>query len=202
MGLRYNGVILENPFIRDDWKRGVRVDSTQIDEVNIPDGVMPGVSPDIYNAYRQGRDSACVDIAIITKLSDGKPAILLSLRKKDVCFGGKWWIYGGALQAYTTVEDFITGRASKECGVSVKPEVLVGVYRTIAGDHIGSTLQPCYASRVPFEAIQAKMATDSNHENIRLFTLEELDAIPEWEHHWYPMRVARIALKSVPGYWA
>jgi ADP-ribose pyrophosphatase YjhB (NUDIX family) len=142
-----------------------------------------------------------VDIVLVTRLETGTPAVLLSLRNPTVCFGGKWWIYGGALQAYMSIEEFIAGRATKECGVPVRPEALIGVYRTIAEDYIGSTLQPCYAARVPIEVIRAKMSTDEDHSNVRLFTISDLILLEgnrAPEYHWYPVRVALLALRSMP----
>lgn len=164
----YEGAILENPFLQEEWRNrrpAESVPSTHLLDViyNVPPGVTAGVPSEVYSEYRKGRDSACVDIVLVTVLEDGTPAVLLSLRKPDVCYGNKWWIYGGALQAYRSAEDFIAERATKECGVPVKPQVLVGVYRTMAEDYIGSTLQLCYAARVPIEAVRAKMSTDPNH---------------------------------------
>lgn len=198
----YEGVILENPFLEKEWreKRFIKLppSTTLCEEVYIPKGVTAGVPPEVYSEYRKGRDSACVDIVLVTRLEDGTPAVLLSLRKPDVCYGNKWWIYGGALQAYRSVEDFISERATKECGVPVMPQVLIGVYRTMSEDYVGSTLQLCYAAQVPIEAVRAKMSTDPNHSSVRLFTLAELEEIPDENGHWYPMHVSRIALKSMP----
>jgi hypothetical protein len=202
--LVYEGVILENPFLKKEWRErslpAASPPSTTLwDSVYpIPQGVTPGVPAEIYSEYRKGRDSACVDIVLVTRLEDGTPAVLLSLRKPDVCYGNKWWIYGGALQAYRGIEDFISERATKECGVPVKPEVLIGVYRTMSEDFIGSTLQPCYAACVSIEAVRAKMSTDPNHSSVRVFTLEEIEEIPYENTHWYPMRVSRLAIAAMP----
>lgn len=211
--LTYEGIILENPFLKEEWsiaeirRRKSSLTSgksyefrEEYDETlgDVPQGITPGVPAEVYNAYRRGRDSACVDIVIVTQRPDGTPAVLLSLRKPNVCFGGKWWIYGGALQAYRSIHDFISERASTECGVTVEPEALIGVYRTIAEDHIGSTMQPCYVSRVPFASAVQKMTTDTGHSAILLFTERELAEIPKQERHWYPMRVARLALQNMP----
>lgn len=202
MALVYEGALFENPFLAQQWQDGSGLrDIYRVGLVSQPEGVTNGVSPEVYGEYRRGRDSACVDIVLVTRLETGTPAVLMSLRNPTVCFGGKWWIYGGALQAYMSIEEFISERAAKECGVPVRPEVLLGVYRTIAEDHIGSTLQPCYAARVPIEAIRAKMSTDEGHSNVRLFTISELillkgNCAPEY--HWYPVRVALLALWNMP----
>jgi len=202
MALVYEGVILENLFLAQEWRnRRVLREEYRAGIGEQPAGVTQGVSSDTYNEYRRGRDSACVDIVLVTHLENGTPAVLMSLRNPGVCFGGKWWIYGGALQAYMSIEEFISARATKECGVPVKPEVLIGVYRTIAEDHIGSTLQPCYAARVPIEVIRAKMSTDEGHSNVRLFTISDLILLEGQhgpEYHWYPVRVALLALRNMP----
>jgi hypothetical protein len=199
----YEGVILENPFIKKEWEEKEWTKPAECltytgNNIAPPKGVTSGVSPEIYNEYRKGRDSACVDIVLVTRLENGAPAVLLSLRKPDVCYGNKWWIYGGALQAYRSISEFIQERATKECGVLVAPEVIIGVYRTMSEDYIGSTLQPCYAARVPIETVRAKVSTDQNHSSVRLFTLAELEEIPAENEHWYPMRVSEIALQAMP----
>lgn len=200
--LKYEGVILENFFLKEEWRCHTAI--SRVHAVTLagqPEGVTSGVSPKVYNEYRRGRDSACVDIVLVTRLENGNPAVLMSLRKPNVCFGGKWWIYGGALQAYMSIEEFIAGQATKECGILVTPEVLVGVYRTMAEDFIGSTLQPCYAARVPIEVIRAKMSVDEGHSSVRLFTISDLCLLEgkrEDDYHWYPVRVALLALENMP----
>lgn len=187
----YEAILFENkPLV---WGcTGVRVSL-----LDVPAGVSRGVSSSAYSEYRSGLDSACADIVVVTRREDGEPAVLLSLRRPDKCFGNKWWIYGGAIHAYRTICDFLSERAAQECGVSAEPEALVGVYRTMAEDHIASTLNVCYAARVPVEAIQAKLATDSGHTSARLFSLNELVQIPLEQRHWYPMRVSQIVLASM-----
>ncbi len=176
--MRYQGIIVENNLIKAEWRKGGCREQF-FEDVNIPMGVTDTVPPEIYGEYRRGRDSACVDMVIVTRLPTGDPAVMLSMRKPTVCFGGKWWIYGGALQAYVPDDEFVSRRATRECGVEVKPEVLIGVYRTCAGDHIGSTLQPCYAARVSYDAVMENMKKDEGHTDVRLFTLEQLRGIPK-----------------------
>ena len=197
MKITYEGVILENNIFISEWRKGECREMYE-DTIDVPEGVTPGVSPDIYNAYRMGRDSACIDIVIVTSLEDGTPAVLMSKRADNVCYGGKWWIYGGALQSYRSVADFIGERARKECGVEVRPKALIGVYRTMSGDFVGSTLQPCYASFVPVAQIRDHKKVDDAHSSVRLFTAGELSVMPAAESHWYPLRVAKIALEAFP----
>lgn len=188
-----DSVIFETPKIR--WERRF---PTQEHQVMIPEGVTDGVPKDIYDQYRAGRDSACVDLMVATK-RHGKPAVLLSKRKTSVCYGGKWWMYGGALQSYASIEAFIAERVRRECGVDITgrcKKALVGVYRTASSDHIGSTLQPCYAAWVDENEL-ASILTDDAHDVLRIFTPSDIDALPENETHWYPMRVARKVLASM-----
>ena len=190
-------IVIENPLLLlSQWRNPV-VEPLPI--VQPPAGTTNGVPPDVYDAYRRGRDSACVDIMLATRLKDGTPAVLLSKRKVNVCFGGMWWMYGGAVGSYQSMTDFVVERAKKECGIRPDPSelVLVGVYRTCAPDIIGSTLQPCYAARVGLAEIQKYMGTDQAHESIKLFTLRELYQIPTAEQHWYPMRVASLVLQAL-----
>lgn len=196
--LYYEGVLVENPNLAEALETGQWMPDLSLRALcTIPQGVENGVPPDVYNAYRRGRDSACVDIVFATHLPNGKPAVLFSFRKKGVCFEEKWWIYGGALQSYCSIHHFISDRAEKECGVRASPQALVGVYRTMSDDAIGSTLQPCYATIVPYEEVRKKKQLDSGHNDVRLFTLEELEQIPEEHKHWYPMRVAKLVLLAM-----
>ncbi len=134
----------------------------------------------------------------MTTKPDGENAVLLSKRKSSEPFGGFWWVHGGSLGAYQSIAEFITERAKQECGVAVQLGPVIGVYRTSAANAVQSTMQPCYAAVAPYEAIVEKMRTDPNHESIRLFTESELASIPASERHWYPTRVAEIALANMP----
>ncbi len=182
--------------LRSMWNKGIPMHHWGNAAGIAPEGIADGVPADVYDTYRRGRDSACVDMVVATKKPDGEYAVLLSKRKPNVCFGGTWWIHGGALLSYASITDFVASRTEKECGVQVEPEVLLGVCRTCASDYIGSTLQPCYAGRVPYEAI-AQKAVDSGHTDVRLFTIAELLEIPKAEKHWYPMWAAEMTLQSL-----
>jgi ADP-ribose pyrophosphatase YjhB (NUDIX family) len=194
----YEDVIIENRNLRADWLRRLPFPSGFELVTSVPEGVTSGVDPETYSAYRKGRDSACVDLVITTELENGEPAVMLSLRSKDVCFGGKWWVYGGALQAYESIDNFISDRAKRECGVEARPQALIGVYRTCAEDFVGSTLNLCYMTFVQVETLRAFMATDDRHQRVALFSTSELSHLDKGEQHWYPMRVARLALEALP----
>lgn len=195
----YEGIIIENPFLEKEWSQSEQIKNSMPCTVTTPSGVVARIpSDDVYYSYRTGRDSACVDIVIVTRDESGEAKVLLSKRKNDSCFGGTWWVYGGALRAYYPIADFIAERAMKECGVSAHPEVLIGVYRTMSEDSIGSTLQPCYGARVSIALLRQSMSIDSTHEEVQLFSLKELQQIPQRELHWYPLRVASIALSAMP----
>jgi ADP-ribose pyrophosphatase YjhB (NUDIX family) len=182
--------------LRNMWKKELLMHHWSARSDQLPAGIADGVAPEIYDAYRLGRDSACGDMVVATQKPDGAYAVLLSKRKDNVCFGGKWWIHGGALLSYSSITDFVASRTERECGVAVQPEVLLGVCRTCAPDYIGSTLQSCYAGRVPYAAIEKKLV-DSGHTDVRLFTLDELDGIPPAERHWYPKWAAELTLQSL-----
>src|SRR3989344_5083310 len=141
MPLLYEPVIIENPNLARDLKTGLAFPENEYFLEKIPDDVTDGVPPEVYNAYRKGRDS--------------------------------------------------------ECGVRAKPQALVGVYRTMSDDAIGSTLQPCYVAIVPYEKVKEKKQLDSGHGDVRLFTLGELEQIPSEHRHWYPMRVSYLVLRAL-----
>jgi ADP-ribose pyrophosphatase YjhB (NUDIX family) len=196
----FEGIIFENPNLRNDWIGSRPYPDASIMSIpHKPEGVRTnGVDETIYTGYRMGLDSACVDIVITTRLEDGTPAVLMSRRKDNVCYGGMWWIYGGALQAYKTIDNFIADRAKKECGIIVSPQALIGVYRTMSYNLIGSTIQLCYVTTVPVSDIQSRMVTDDGHIEIRLFTLKDLPPESNEEYHQYVLRVSKIALSNMP----
>ncbi|MES2995159.1 MAG: hypothetical protein V4681_03955 [Patescibacteria group bacterium] len=194
-----DGIITENPNLAEDWKLRHHSFVAVAAPVAIPDGVTSFVEDvNMLLAVKAAKDLACVDIVIVTRLADGTPAVLLSKRKGTEAFGGLWWIYGGSISAYGSLIEFIARRAEKECGVPVHPEALIGVYRTSAADLIQSTTQPCYAAHVPVEVIDAKMGMNAEHDSVGLFTADDLNRIPEHEQHWYPFRVAHLALAAMP----
>lgn len=197
MKVTYLGVILENPDFAKEFLFPHPSNPDHLFEVTVPGGVTEGVRPEIYGAYRVGLDSACADMVIATRLEDGTPAVLLSKRSPGVCYGNKWWIHGGATHAYRPIATFLRDRAERECGVRQAPDALIGVYRTMSEDFIGSTTQSCFATKVSVELIRAHMKTDGAHRQVRLFGLSDLELIPEEERHWYPMRVSRIVLSAL-----
>ena len=191
-----DAIICENHDVRAGWGKSpiTRMPSNY----DVPPDITAGVPQQTYDAYRRGCDSACVDIMLCTRLPDGKvPAVLLSKRKPNVGFGGKWWMHGGALFAYEDVRDFAAAKATKECGIEVAPEVLVGVYRTCSPDVVGSTMQACYAARVPYDVAVEKMRKDEGHTEVGLFTQDHIEQM-SWREHWYPMRVAMLVLGGMP----
>jgi len=162
---------------------------------HVPDDVTGRVENDATMVeYRNAKGMACTDLLIATKKPDGKYGVVLSRRKKTDPFGGFWWMHGGSIGAYMSIESFIATRAPKESGVKVKPQVLIGVYYTSAEDFPQSTIQPLYASLVPHDAL-ANVTTDANHDSIRTFTTEDLGQLSREERHWYPMSTSMLLLK-------
>lgn len=201
----YEGPLMERgkKEIRQLWRMD-GIPSLPCTKGLVPPGVDPtgNVSPDIYNAYRRGRQSACADIVIVTRLSNGMGAVLLSKRNEDVCFPGTWWIYGGATPVYQDPVAFVSTRTRKECGVPVWPQVLLGIYVTSSAgtrpEHNGSTLNVLYAAQVPFAQIERHRAIDAGHSEVRIFTLDEYAALPTSQRHWYIERAARRAINNMP----
>lgn len=194
-----DAIIYENPNLQPDWAAGHTGLVERGNPKTVPEGVKRFADGDALNEVKAAKDLACVDIVIATRLPSGEAAVLLSRRRATDPFSGRWWIYGGSLGAYQPISQFIALRAERECGVvPVEPQALIGVYRTCAPEFIQSTLQPCYATLVPHEAIAAKMRTDPNHDSVRLFTEEGLNTMPREERHWYPLRVTRQVLENMP----
>lgn len=189
-------VVLENPYLlAGKWKQPETAFAPPQPH-SAPSGIINHIPDDAYKAYTHGRDRACIDLVLCTRAPDG-PAVALSKRNKDNSYGDLWWVYGGALPAYTPIEEFITKRAEHESGVATAPQVLVGVYRIGAPDRVDSAITVCFAAEVPYVELVQKMRTDEAHQEMRLFTLQELESLPPQEKHWYPMRVAQLALNAM-----
>lgn len=155
------------------------------------------VSTAAHRESRSKKQQACADIVITTMLPVGGPAVVAIKRSVDESFEGKWWMQGGSVPSYRSYSDFVVERARKECGVTPIVEGKIGVYRTCAEDVIGDTAQTCYVGFIPFADL-ARAQADRDHPALRVFTAHELDVLPEEERHWYPMRVFRLALATMP----
>jgi hypothetical protein len=166
-------------------------------EISPPGEVGRGARPEVYDEYRRGLDGACADVVVTTCTSDGILAVIATRRAEGKCFGGAWWMQGGATHAYRSYVDFVQERAAKECGVTPDIQALIGIFRTCAEDVHASTFQPCYVGWVDPEK-RAELVTDSDHHAIRLLTLADLDVLPQGQRHWYPMQVFRLALETMP----
>ena len=192
----------DNPNVSIEWvSRDVALKGMP-SPVSVPDGVIkyvPDADMDKVAFCRRAKEMGCADVIISARRPDGVPVVLLSKRKRSEAFGGKWWVYGGSLPAYGDVHEFISGRAEKECGFKVTPQVLIGFYRTSAPDYPQSTMQPCFGAVVPFQAIERVASVDQNHDAIAMFTYLELVKIASAERHWYPIHVAEIAIHNMPS---
>lgn len=168
--------------------------------IRVPQGHLAGgVSPEIYNGYRKGLESACIDMVITTELSNGVPAVIASKRADNKPFGGTWFMYGGALHSYRSITEFIMGRVLKESGLTPKIEGLIGFFRTCAEDFLASTMQLCFVGYVPYYECVEQMKSDRDHTECKFFTFEDIVALPISEQHWYPMLVFQQALLTMPA---
>ena len=164
----------------------------------VPPGHQIGwVSEDAYRESRSKKQQPCVDIVITTMLPVGEPAIVAIKRRLGESFEKNWWTQGGSVPAYQSYSDFVVERARKECGVTPTIEGKIGVYRTCAEDVIGDTVQICYVGFVPFRDLLGTYG-DKYYSALQVLTAEDLDHLPVEERHWYPMRVFRIALATMP----
>jgi len=166
---------------------------------HLPEGVVGRVENDATMVeYRSAKGQACTDHLIATKRPDGKHAVVLSKRNIAEPFGGFWWMHGGSIGAYMSIVSFIASRSLSESGVKVKPQVLIGVYYTSAPDSPQSSVQPLYASLVPYKALET-VTTDAKHDSIRAFTTEDLGHLLPEERHWYPMSTSLLLLAALKG---
>lgn len=167
-------------------------------ETSIPNLPSKGTDGDTYNKYRQNLAGACADIVVTTILENGKPAVIATKRAANKCFGGKWWMQGGAFFANCIIQQWVAERAKVECGCEPEVQGLAGVFYTCASDFMASTLQPCFVGFIPIKEVRKTVAADDDHSAVKLLTLEEVENLPEDERHWYPDLVFRLALESMP----
>lgn len=166
--------------------------------VRVPEGqTMGGVDAASYDNYRKGLDSACADIVVTTLLPDGKPAVVATKRAQNKCFGGGWWMQGGAIHSYRLITELVLERAEKECGVRPQIEGLIGVFRTCAEDYLASTTNLCYVGFAPYEKLSEAKAGD-DHIAWKLLTLDKIGQMSVKELHWYPRLTFEIALNTMP----
>lgn len=195
--------IFVNPYLARERKnaaKGIFSETfhCEFEAVKVPEGhFLGGVDSDIYDGYRKGLDSACVDVVVTTLLRHDKPAVLASKRAPSKLFGNKWWMQGGALCSYCSITDFVFERIWKKCGVCPHIQGFIGVFRTCSDDVLGSTINLCYVGFIQRHKL-AHVQMDENHTDFRLLTLEDLEDLPDKEKHWYPMFTFRQALTTMP----
>lgn len=195
--------IFVNPYLaleRRDAVRGILNEtlSFEFETIVVPEGHrLGGVDSSVYDGYRSGLDSACVDVVVTTMLRHDKPAVLASKRAPDKLFGNKWWMQGGAIHSYRLITDFVLERTKKGCGIYPYMQGFIGVFRTCADDVLGSTLNLCYVGFVQRHKL-AQIYADKNNTSFRLLTLEDLEDLPDEEKHWYPMFAFHRALTTMP----
>lgn len=206
-----DGVVYVNPYIHTDWMKkdpGFHPFGAQL---KIPEGAGAGagrISDPAMAEFKAKGARACVDKLVCTRHSHGAPMALLGLRDSDQPFGGKLWMQGGQLRAYGDLLAFAASRGEAECGVGGRAEVLIGVFYTSAEDHPSSTIQPCYASYVPYDKVLASMQADHNHRGgLLLVSLAELRAVTDDDYdkpgspwHRYPVLAATLALEHMPQF--
>lgn len=170
------------------------------------------LSVSTYKLYRSKLTSACADAVII---ENGKVPMILRAKPP---FKNCWWVMGGTILTLYPVKQFLLWKVAKECGLTslsieqfitqnnlrddsdscmdITIVTLIGVYRTIAEDTealgtLCDTINLCYLATYNG---QQPLYHDSDHTAIRLFDLKDL--VPGVCGHWYPERVARLALEA------
>ena len=194
-------VVLENKNLAEDRMlvREHAVPPCEYAVVRVPAGhIVGGVDSATYDGYRKGLDSACADIVITTIKPDGQAAVISTKRAKNKMLGGFWWVQGGAMHSYRNLTDFLKDRAEAECGVQPTIEAVIGVYRTAAEDLLGCTTNVCYVGSVEYGELMSQVKFDADHSAWKILTLSDIKGLPSEECHWYPMRVFRMALNTMP----
>ena len=194
-------VIWWNQFLREERQRSRQNGFfMQILYVRVPAGHrFGGVAQRVYDGYRNGLEGACADIVITARMpKNGTPVVLASRRAMDKPFGRQWWMQGGAVHSYRSLQEFIIERAEKECGVRPKIEGIIGIFRTCAEDKLCSTTQICFVGFAPYEEL-SHVCVDNDHKEWRLIRLDELLELERYDNfHWYPAVTFERALTTMP----
>lgn len=167
--------------------------------VNIPDGQVPnGVSQEYYEGYRSGLLSACADIVITTTLENGEPAVLAIKRSPNKSFANTWYMIGGAIQNYASIESFLRHSVKDEVGIDgFDIEAMVGAYRTTAHDQVADTIALCYVTTIPVEKIRQNIKVNQDHTDWKLLTKNDIDKLPNDERFWHPIHCFKKCLESM-----
>lgn len=197
---RGNGdcILQLNRSIREDW----RAKWHGVTYLPSPTKVPPNVVTQLesyapISETKRAKDLVAVDGLVCTRMPDGSPAVLFSVRAPGA-FGGKHWGYGGTTSAYGDIITFLEACVERESGVPFAAEVWVCNARTCAPELAQSTVNFCYAGYVPYEVVQSKKKTTADHREPRLFTLQDVFNIPRDQAHWFPTRAAMMALENMP----
>ena len=161
-----------------------------------PCPVKQGVDGETYGRYREGLISGCADIVVTATAPDYTHRVLAVKRAAGKCFGGSWWMMGGAVHAYRSLTDFVADRAEKECGVRPSVEACMFVAYTSATDVNASTTQLCFVGRVKWNQIE-KIRADADHSAVKLLSFDQIVDMPPEELHWYPRLAFDLALSSM-----
>lgn len=183
-------------------RRGEALPGATWGAYDIQDGAPSTVPAEHYHGYRRGKVGACSDIIAWTYNDDGIPAAILTFRKEGVCFEKKWWMQGGAIDAFAPVAEFVARCAKSESGSLPKIEALVGFFRTtefvpgVERRQI-STIQSAYIGYVDRSSL--RLQADSNHTSAVLMTERMYSELPEAEKHWYPTLLLQILFETMPA---
>jgi ADP-ribose pyrophosphatase YjhB (NUDIX family) len=182
-----------------------------------PHATRSGVGGEAYDGYRTGLVGACADIVL---LRDGENPAVPMIYRKNPPFGGTWWIMGGAVHNFRLVHHFLLFKALTEGGIlkdvknasefyakydltaddwslgGVNVIGLMGLYRTPAEDQTGTgkvcdTINQCYLGLLDQGT---EVWHDKDHDQVRWFTFKDL--LEASDMHWYPRRVAMLALEA------
>ena len=189
--------IFRNPFIMKDW----RDQRHQLINMGTPFEVPDAggfVADDALAAFSRGKMRSCADIVLITN-DNGTSRIPLVFRKEGETFAGFPWVFGGGVGAYADILEFVEKRSERECGIRVKPEVLLGVWITNSEGVVGSTMQPCYAARVPLALVEERFAHDKDHTGSGLYSQDEYELLPREKRHPYIDILVRLAFNCIPN---
>lgn len=194
-----------------------------LSETHVPLEAEPGpVASEHYRGYRKGRVVACADVVSISNHMED-PMVLLS-RRTRAPMQGEWWVQGGTMSCYTSIDRFLQWAFLRECDLLPLPAdqlndfqfmrrfvhnpksipvacgydvpCLIGVYR-VPLNELPDAIAPVGLGVIK-KSLVPKIGHDADHDRIRWAT--ERDIRRDTTLHPYVRHISLRALKIYKEY--
>lgn len=185
------------------WLRKVVSAEPQGSQANItltiPSGFRGGhVEPETFNRYRSKLVYAATDVVVYTRMPPDNVAAIISIQRITEPHHAKYWLPGGAWQAYRTPEESAVDHAIRELKVAPEIEARVGIF-LVASDTVPSVaIRFCFVGFIDFAKLTVAR-TDSSHGGWLALTQDRYQLVAQAHRHWYPDTVFQRVFETMPA---